>query len=73
MYCKITAFPDSKIESIEFKNDRYRVFIREPASDNRANKAIVRALATYLGLEGKELRIIKGHTSMSKIIEKISP
>ena len=72
MYYKITAFPDAKKEFVEVKNDRYRVFVREPAQNNQANKAVVRIFAQYLDIKERELRIIKGRTSTSKIIEKIS-
>jgi uncharacterized protein YggU (UPF0235/DUF167 family) len=66
----IKAFPDASRDHVETteKGD-YRVFTREPAKDNRANKRVLLLIQNYLHLESSKMRIIRGHRGTSKIIE----
>jgi uncharacterized protein len=43
--------------------------VREPASDGRANDAVVRAVADELGLARRAVRIVAGTRSRRKVVE----
>ncbi len=43
--------------------------VREPASDGRANEAVVRAVADELGLPRRDVRIVAGTRSRRKVVE----
>jgi len=45
------------------------VRVREPASDGRANDAVVRAVADELGLARRAVRIVAGTRSRRKVVE----
>ena len=53
-----------KIDEINFK-----VQVKEPPVEGRANAAVVKALAEYFGVSQLNVRIISGYTSRSKIVE----
>ncbi len=45
------------------------VRVREPATDGRANRAVVDALAAALGVARREVRIAGGAASRRKLVE----
>ena len=45
------------------------VRVREPATDGRANEAVVRAVATALGVGRASVRIVTGAGSRRKVLE----
>lgn len=45
------------------------VYVREPAVEGRANQALVKILAEYFGVAKSQIRILKGHSSRTKIIK----
>lgn len=46
----------------------WKVGLKEPASDNRANEALLKWLANEVGCRTQDLKIISGQTSRRKII-----
>ena len=46
-----------------------QVAVSAPAEGGRANEAVVRLLAEWLGLKPREVRIARGATSRSKTVE----
>ncbi len=67
---RVKAFPESKKSFIEeIDHQVLRVFIREPAQNNQANKAVLNAIAEYYSIPENKLRIISGHRSLNKIIQ----
>ncbi len=48
---------------------RFMVAVKEPASEGRANRAIVRALAEHFGVPPSRVRIVKGHAAREKVVE----
>ena len=44
------------------------VAVSAPAVDGRANDAVIRALADALGVPSREVEIIRGHTSRTKMV-----
>lgn len=47
------------------------VFVREPAVEGRANKAVVEILGDYYGVPKRSVRLISGRTSKTKRFEII--
>jgi uncharacterized protein YggU (UPF0235/DUF167 family) len=66
----VKAFPDAPHEHFE-ENEKgtYRIFVREPAQDNRANKRITFLVAQHLQIEPSLVRMIRGHKGTSKLLE----
>ena len=66
----IKVFPDAKRQSIEQTADRtLRIFVREPAERNQANKKVLELVADFYNLPKNRLRMITGHRSLKKIIQ----
>ncbi|MBI5239242.1 MAG: DUF167 domain-containing protein [Elusimicrobia bacterium] len=67
---RVKAHPDSRENRIEEKGPAlYEVWVKAEAEQGKANAAVLALLAGKLGIEAKRLRIIKGATSPSKIIQ----
>lgn len=61
--------PNSKENKIEKLEDgEYKVYVKEPAEDNRANKAVIKLIAKEFNVSWR-LVSIKNPTSRKKIIE----
>jgi uncharacterized protein YggU (UPF0235/DUF167 family) len=64
---RVTVKADEKRDSVALaQNGRLMVTTREPAEENRANKAVLRLVAEYLGVQQKQLRITSGHQTPNK-------
>jgi hypothetical protein len=67
---RIKAFPDSKKPLVEESAPNVlRIFVREPAKDNQANRAVIKAVAQFYSLPENKLRLISGHRALNKMIE----
>lgn len=67
MYIKLRVVTDSKFEKVEkLKDDTFKVFVKAPAERGLANSRVVELMSDLL--KTKNIRIISGHTSPSKII-----
>lgn len=67
---RIKAFPESKKPAIEAVEEKVlRVFVRESAQNNQANKAVIRAVAAYYNIPENKLRMIFGHRGLNKTIQ----
>ncbi len=47
----------------------YKVSVKEPPVDNKANEAVVRVLAGYFDISRSSVRLVSGQTSKQKIFE----
>lgn len=66
----IAARARSRSEEVEKIDDtHFRVSVKEPPVDGRANFAIERVFAKYLGVPATQVKIVRGHVSRSKIVE----
>lgn len=62
--------PNSKQPRIEKLGDKsFKVSVREPARDGKANQAVIKALAEHLGVAPTQARLASGWKSKTKIIE----
>jgi uncharacterized protein YggU (UPF0235/DUF167 family) len=74
MYIKVKVQAGAKKEIITKKSeDTYIISVREPAERNLANKRICEIMASLLGISIKNIRIISGHQSPSKILSVNRP
>lgn len=66
----ITAKPNSKENAVEkIDETHFSVRVKEPPTENKANKAIVKAVADFLGVSASNVEIVSGHTSKHKVLE----
>ncbi len=62
-----TVFPDSRKFKIIRKSElEFEVYLKEPAQNNLANKALIAYLAEFLGVNPMQLQIISGHKKQKK-------
>jgi uncharacterized protein YggU (UPF0235/DUF167 family) len=67
---RVKAHPGArKDELLEKAPGVYEAWVRAPAEQGRANAAVLALLAARLGIPAKRLRIIKGATTPSKIVQ----
>lgn len=52
-------------------DDTLLVYVREPAVDGKANKAVVELLAEYYDVPKSQVKIIRGHTARTKTVRII--
>lgn len=71
--------PNAKIEKVEKiseqlfgkKGVNFKVWVREPAKEDKANEAVIKILAKYFGVSKSAINIVSGSASKQKIIEII--
>jgi uncharacterized protein YggU (UPF0235/DUF167 family) len=67
---RVKAVPDAKKEKLEVVSPgNFRVFVREPAERNQANRRITQIIAEYFRIPSGKLHMISGHRSLSKIFQ----
>jgi uncharacterized protein (TIGR00251 family) len=72
----IRAKPGARVARVGGRwgaDDAIVVAVKTPATDNKANRAILVALAAALRVGKGDLRIVSGQTSRSKLIEWSNP
>lgn len=69
MYIKVKVIAGAKKEEIiKKKSDTYIISVKEPAERNLANRRICQIIAFLFEINIKNIRIISGHQSPSKIL-----
>ena len=56
-----------KVEKIDEKN--YKLWVKAPAKENKANEAVIKVLAKYFKVPKSEIIILSGAKSKIKLIE----
>jgi len=70
-YIKVKVHAGEKKNRIEQKApDSFEIWVKAPAQEGRANEAVKVLLAQTLGVEPKELSLIKGATLPAKLFLK---
>lgn len=65
----VAAKPGSKFNRVEkIDAGHFRVHLKEPAEDGRANEALLDVLAAYLGCPKSRLALLSGRRSRRKIV-----
>ncbi|MBI4276255.1 DUF167 domain-containing protein [Candidatus Uhrbacteria bacterium] len=69
----VSAKPGVRDESVEVIDaTHFRVTVKEPPVQGRANAAIVRVLSEHFHIAPSLVRIVSGYRSRQKIVEVIS-
>ena len=71
MKIAVRVKPRSRVEEVPGEGDSYVVRVKEPPVEGRANRAVLRLLASHLGVPESRLRIVSGFSSRNKVIEVI--
>ncbi|MBI2630093.1 DUF167 domain-containing protein [Candidatus Pacearchaeota archaeon] len=70
MIINVKVKPNSSKKEIEsFGNNRYLIYLKEPAENNRANIELINMLSKYFGIPVGRIKIKLGLTSNEKVIE----
>lgn len=73
MLIKLKVKADAKKDTIKASTtDHFEISVKTAAKNNLANKRAIELLAEYLGVPENKIRIIKGHTTPSKIVDVIN-
>lgn len=69
MYIHLKVFvKQNKSEVIKIGDNRFKVYVKSKAERGLANEEALNALANFLSLSRKQLRIINGINTPSKLI-----
>ncbi len=69
MYVKVRVIAGAKKETLqEASAGHFKISVKEPAERNLANRRVVELVAARYKIQPKQVRIISGHTSPSKIL-----
>jgi len=69
MKYSVTVKPGSKQEKLEIDGDKILIRTPKRAHDGEANEAVVKILAKHFHIAKGKVKIIRGETSHTKIIE----
>lgn len=69
MKVSVILKPGARQGKIEEVAGGYRVWVREPAIEGRANDALLRMLAEHLGIAKSRITIVSGARSRRKVLE----
>ncbi len=68
MHVSVKAKTAAREEAVkEISSVRFEISVREQAERNQANRRIIEILAARFGVPMKQVRMIKGHRSPSKV------
>ena len=66
----VEAFPSSRKEKIErLADDKFKIYIKEPAQNNLANKRIAVILSDIYNTDVRNIKQLTGHRSQKKKFE----
>jgi len=66
---EIKVIPNAKIPKIVEESECVKVYVSAPAVDNKANKAVIQALATHFSVRKSAIHIVSGLKSRNKRIQ----
>ncbi len=65
----VAAKPGSKFNRVDrIDQEHFRVYLKEPAEDGRANDALIEVLADYFDCPQSRFTLLSGHRSRQKIV-----
>lgn len=68
MYVSVRVVAGAKHEKVEeLKAGRLRIWVKEPAAQNLANRRVLVLVARHFGVAHKDVRLVSGHRSQAKI------
>lgn len=65
----VSVKPQAKIETVtQIGASEYRVAVKAPPHDGKANLAIIKLLAEYFSVPKSQIKIVRGHAAKRKIL-----
>ena len=58
-----------KAEVTQLDNGEYRIAVREPAQNGKANQAVVELIARHFGIPKSAVKVTRGFSSRHKLLE----
>lgn len=72
MYVKVRVYPGMKKEKVtKLEAHHFEIITKAPAEQNAANRRVREIIADIYGVTDKQVRLVTGHHSPSKILEVI--
>jgi uncharacterized protein YggU (UPF0235/DUF167 family) len=69
MYVKVRVIAGAKKEKFEKVSDtHFKISVKEKAEQNLANRRVMELIASHFHVLAKQIRLISGHRSPSKIL-----
>lgn len=68
MYIRVRVTAGAKKEVLTPKAGGFLVSVKEPATQNLANKRVIELVALHYTISPKKVRIVNGHHAPSKIL-----
>jgi len=65
----VSVKPNSKTEEVIPKDGGFIVRVKEAPVEGKANRAVIKLLSKHLGIPESHLRITRGFTSRTKVIQ----
>jgi uncharacterized protein (TIGR00251 family) len=69
MKITVTVKAGAKVEKVECLEGKYRVSVKAPPTDGKANVAVIKALARHFKIPQTRVNMISGFTSKNKRLE----
>jgi len=70
MLIRVKAFPEAnKEEMVKKSENSFEIWVKEKPVKGQANRAILRVLSKYLGIDQSRIRLIKGFKQRNKVFE----
>ena len=66
---EVKVIPNSKKRIVIKDNEKFKVYVKKPAVDNKANEDAVELLAEFFNVKKSNIKIVKGEKSRNKLIE----
>ena len=68
MIINVKVIPSAKKNMIKEEKELFKVYLTVPATEGRANKALIELLAEYFSVKKRQVVITKGLHSRQKVI-----
>jgi len=73
MYVKVRVYPGMKKETVtKLGEHHFEIITKAPAEQNLANDKVREVIADQYGVTAKQVRMVTGHRSQSKILDVIN-
>jgi uncharacterized protein YggU (UPF0235/DUF167 family) len=69
MVVSVRAHPHAARERVAWDGERLHAWVRAPAADGLANRAICLAVARWLGVPPASVRLLSGGRSRTKLVQ----
>ncbi len=73
MLVEVISHPKSRQEKIiEITPGKFKIWIKQPAIENKANKEIINLLSAHLNVNKSRIKLVRGKTSRHKLFDIIT-